>query len=75
TVSDDGRLRSVANGGIETHPDCGRTKLNLGEMQPSLALSDAATGALVEKHVLPVEGAELSTRHIDLDGPGRIWFA
>ncbi len=52
TVSEDGRLLIVANGGIETHPDFGRTKLNLGEMQPSLALIDAATGALVEKHVL-----------------------
>ncbi|MFW2230533.1 DUF1513 domain-containing protein [Rhizobium sp. CRRU65] len=75
TVSDDGRLLIVANGGIETHPDFGRAKLNLGEMQPSLALIDAATGALVEKHVLPAEWAELSTRHVDLDGAGRIWFA
>ncbi|QKK31571.1 DUF1513 domain-containing protein [Rhizobium indicum] len=75
TVSDDGRLLIVANGGIETHPDFGRTKLNLGEMQPSLVLIDAATGALVEKHVLPAEWAELSTRHVDLDGEGRIWFA
>ncbi|MGO7448328.1 DUF1513 domain-containing protein [Rhizobium ruizarguesonis] len=75
TVSDDGRLLIVANGGIETHPDFGRTKLNLGEMQPSLALIDAATGALIEKHVLPAEWAELSTRHVDLDGEGRIWFA
>ncbi|MBY2996541.1 DUF1513 domain-containing protein [Rhizobium leguminosarum] len=75
TVSDDGRLLIVANGGIETHPDFGRTKLNLGEMQPSLVLIDAATGALVEKHVLPAEWAELSTRHVDLDSAGRIWFA
>ncbi|MBX5196921.1 DUF1513 domain-containing protein [Rhizobium sp. NZLR10] len=75
TVSDDGRLLIVANGGIETHPDFGRTKLNLGEMQPSLVLIGAATGALVEKHVLPAEWAELSTRHIDLDDRGRIWFA
>ena len=75
TVSDDGRLLIVANGGIETHPDFGRTKLNLGEMQPSLTLIDAATGALVEKHVLPAEWAELSTRHVDLDDKGRIWFA
>lgn len=75
TVSDDGRLLIVANGGIETHPDFGRTKLNLGEMQPSLTMIDAATGALVEKHVLPAEWAELSTRHVDLDGDGRIWFA
>ncbi|OWV81002.1 hypothetical protein ATY77_22395 [Rhizobium sp. R634] len=75
TVSDDGRLLIVANGGIETHPDFGRTKLNLGAMQPSLALIDAATGALVEKHVLPAQWSALSTRHVDLYGEGRIWFA
>ncbi|ANM08779.1 MULTISPECIES: DUF1513 domain-containing protein [unclassified Rhizobium] len=75
TISDDGRLLIVANGGIETHPDFGRTKLNLGEMQPSLVLIDAATGALIEKHVLPAQWAELSTRHVDLDDKGRIWFA
>ncbi|MBB3645260.1 hypothetical protein FHX14_001430 [Rhizobium sp. BK619] len=75
TVSDDGRLLIVANGGIETHPDFGRTKLNLGEMQPSLTLIDAATGALIEKHLLPAQWAELSTRHVDLDDKGRIWFA
>lgn len=75
TVSDDGRLLIVANGGIETHPDFGRTKLNLGAMQPSLVLIDAATGALMEKHVLPAEWSALSTRHVDLDDKGRIWFA
>ncbi|MBB6221688.1 DUF1513 domain-containing protein [Rhizobium leguminosarum] len=75
TVSDDGRLLIVANGGIETHPDFGRTKLNLGEMQPSLVLIDAATGTLIEKHLLPAQWAELSTRHVDLDDKGRIWFA
>ncbi|ARO28316.1 WD40/YVTN repeat-like domain-containing protein [Rhizobium sp. NXC14] len=75
TVSDDGRLLIVANGGIETHPDFGRTKLNLRAMQPSLVLIDAATGALIEKHVLPAEWSQLSTRHVDLDGEGRIWFA
>jgi hypothetical protein len=75
TVSDDGRMLIVANGGIETHPDFGRTKLNLGNMQPSLALIDAATGALIEKHALPPQWSAVSTRHVDTDGDGRIWFA
>ncbi len=65
----------AANGGIETHPDFGRTKLNLDHMEPSLALIDAATGALVERHALPEKLRQLSTRHIDLDDKGRIWFA
>ncbi len=75
TVSDDGRSLIVANGGIETHPDFGRTKLNLGNMQPSLTLIDAATGALIEKHVLPAQWSALSTRHVDIDAGGRVWFA
>lgn len=75
TVSDDGRMLIVANGGIETHPDFGRTKLNLDSMQPSLTLIDAATGALIEKHALPSQWAQLSTRHVDIDDNGRIWFA
>ncbi|WP_112944842.1 MULTISPECIES: DUF1513 domain-containing protein [unclassified Rhizobium] len=75
TVSDDGRMLIIANGGIETHPDFGRTKLNLGNMQPSLTLVDATTGALIEKHTLPAEWAQVSTRHVDVDDSGRIWFA
>lgn len=75
TVSDDGRMLIVANGGIETHPDFGRTKLNLSSMQPSLTLIDAATGTLIEKHSLPSQWAQLSTRHVDVDTNGRIWFA
>lgn len=75
SISDDGRLLIAANGGIETHPDFGRTKLNLDHMEPSLALIDAATGALRERHTLPESLRQLSTRHIDLDDRGRIWFA
>jgi hypothetical protein len=75
SVSDDGRLLIAANGGIETHPDFGRTKLNLDHMEPSLALIDATNGALVERHALPAHLRQLSTRHVDLDGKGRIWFA
>ena len=75
TVSDDGKLLIIANGGIETHPDFGRTKLNLDHMEPSLALIDAATGALIERHALPEKLRQLSTRHVDLDEKGRIWFA
>ncbi|TWD55685.1 hypothetical protein FB480_102504 [Agrobacterium vitis] len=74
-VSDDGRLLIIANGGIETHPDFGRTKLNLDHMQPSLVLVEAKTGALIEKHEMPAELRQLSTRHIAVDAKGRIWFA
>lgn len=75
TVSDDGRYLVIANGGIETHPDFGRTKLNLDHMEPSLVIADATTGALVEKHTMPAELSRLSTRHLDIAADGRIWFA
>lgn len=75
SVSLDGKVLIAANGGIETHPDFGRTKLNLDRMEPSLALIDAASGALIEKHDLPAELRQLSTRHIDLSQEGDIWFA
>ncbi|MCO6187325.1 DUF1513 domain-containing protein [Rhizobium sp. L1K21] len=75
TVSDDGSVLIAANGGIETHPDFGRTKLNLDHMEPSLALIDAKTGALMEKHGLSPELSQLSIRHADTCADGRIWFA
>ena len=75
TVSDDGHLLVVANGGIETHPDFGRTKLNLDQMEPSLVLLDARSGALIQRHRLPSPLRQLSTRHLDIAENGRIWFA
>lgn len=75
TLGPDGRTLAIANGGIETHPDFGRTKLNLDHMEPSLTLVDTATGALIEKHALPPELRQLSTRHVDIGADGRIWFA
>ncbi|MCS4243788.1 hypothetical protein M2418_003320 [Rhizobium sp. BIGb0125] len=75
TVSDDGHLLVIANGGIETHPDFGRTKLNIDRMQPSLVLLDAKSGNLVQKHTMPEKLSQLSTRHVDLGEDGRIWFA
>ncbi|MCA1490970.1 DUF1513 domain-containing protein [Sinorhizobium alkalisoli] len=74
-LSPDGRTLIIANGGIETHPDFGRTKLNLDHMEPSLTLVDTATGALVEKHALPPALRQLSTRHVDIGADGRVWFA
>jgi hypothetical protein len=75
TVSDDGTLLIIANGGIETHPDFGRTKLNVDHMDPSLVMLDARTGALIQKHRMPASLRQLSTRHLDIADNGRIWFA
>lgn len=70
----DGRTLVVANGGIETHPDFGRAKLNLSTMQPSMVFIDTATGALIEKHTLPTNLSRLSTRHIDIDAREHVWI-
>ncbi|MCX7305609.1 MAG: DUF1513 domain-containing protein [Hyphomicrobiales bacterium] len=70
----DGRTIAVANGGIETHPDFGRAKLNLPTMKPSYALVDRMTGDLIEKHELPSALHQLSIRHMDTDQTGAVWF-
>ncbi|QPC86462.1 DUF1513 domain-containing protein [Mesorhizobium sp. NBSH29] len=70
----DGKTLAIANGGIETHPDFGRAKLNLATMQPSLVFLDREHGSLVERHVLPTRLHQLSIRHMDVDGAGIVWF-
>ncbi|MBL8566641.1 MAG: DUF1513 domain-containing protein [Hyphomicrobiaceae bacterium] len=71
---DDGRTICVANGGIETHPDAGRSELNLDTMRPSLVFLDSVTGDVVAEHVLPQELNRLSLRHLCADGSGKVWF-
>ena len=71
---DNGRTIAVANGGIETHPDFGRAKLNLSTMKPSYVLVDRETGDLIEKQELPPELNQLSIRHMDTDAFGAVWF-
>ena len=70
----DGRTLAIANGGIETHPDFGRAKLNLSTMKPSLVFIDRISGELLELHELPPALHQLSIRHMDCDHRGTIWF-
>lgn len=70
----DGRTLAIANGGIETHPDFGRAKLNLSTMKPSLAFIDRISGDLIELHELPPSLHKLSIRHMDVDASGTVWF-
>jgi hypothetical protein len=70
----DGHTLAIANGGIETHPDFGRAKLNLPTMEPSLVFVDARTGDLKEKHRLDPDLHQVSIRHMDRDDTGRIFF-
>lgn len=70
----DGRTLAIANGGIETHPDYGRAKLNISTMRPNFVLVDRETGDLVARHELAPDLHQLSIRHMADDGAGRIWF-
>ena len=69
----DGRTLVVAVGGIMT--DQARDKLNIAEMDPSLAYIDAASGDVVEQVRTASEWHQLSIRHVDLDAWGRVAIA
>lgn len=63
----------VANGGIDTHPDTGRTKLNIPTMAPNLAyISD---GAVLETAVLAPDLHKNSIRHLAVSSTGQVAFA
>lgn len=69
----DAKFLCIANGGIETHPDYGRTKLNLATMQPNLSWIERETGALIATHELPPELHQLSLRHLAMGEKGKVW--
>ncbi|WOF74592.1 DUF1513 domain-containing protein [Parvibaculaceae bacterium PLY_AMNH_Bact1] len=67
----DGKSLAIANGGIRTHPDTDRSKLNLETMAPSLTFVDSTTGELASRHTLDPEHHQLSIRHL-ATGPNGI---
>jgi uncharacterized protein len=73
-VLPDGQTLCVANGGILTHPDSGRQKLNLATMETSIAFVDIATGDRRAVQTLPPHLQRLSLRHMALDGGGQVWI-
>lgn len=68
-------IQAVANGGFETHPDYGRAKLNVADMNTSLAFIESQTGDLLETHELPAGMKKVSIRHIASCGRGCVAFA
>ena len=72
-LSGDGKTLIVANGGIKTHPNRGREKLNLETMAPSVVFLDRNSGDLLAEHRLEKSLHQLSLRHMALDGRGRVW--
>lgn len=71
----DGKTLVIANGGILTHPDSGRSKLNLAEMDPSLAYVDSANGDLLGQYRPPAQWHQLSIRHLDLTADDKVCVA
>lgn len=66
-----GQMLVVANGGIETHPETGRTKLNLPDMQPNLSYL-SLSGAIEQQVMLPAALRQNSIRHLDLRRDGMV---
>lgn len=62
----------IAVGGLETHPDYGRTPFNLSEFRSEVVVYDLARGTFDPMGFWPgTEGVSL--RHIGLDGQGRLY--
>ncbi len=64
----------IANGGIETHPDSGRTKLNIATMQPNLSYV-SLSGGVQEQMELPASLHKNSIRHLAARADGLVAFA
>lgn len=66
---------AVANGGIETHPDFPRAKLNIETMRPNLAILNPRKGIVLEREELPPALHKLSIRHMAWSQAGEtLWF-
>ena len=61
-----GKTLVVANGGIQTHPDYGRQKLNLTSMDSSLTYLDPGSGKLLDAFRLPSKLQKMSIRHLSV---------
>ncbi len=64
----------VANGGTRTHPNSGRTILNAGALEPSLAFIRPGTGEVENLVELPRELRNLSIRHLACAPDGEVAF-
>jgi hypothetical protein len=71
----DGATLVAANGGIRTHPDTERAKLNLDSMRLSLAYLDLASGRLRDAFGLAPRLHRLSIRHLAVNRDGLVAVA
>ncbi|MCY4050454.1 MAG: DUF1513 domain-containing protein [Gammaproteobacteria bacterium] len=71
----DGQTLVVANGGILTHPELPRVKMNLPTMESSLCYINRENGKLLAKFSLTEQFRQLSIRHIDINSAGIVGIA
>ena len=71
----DNQTLVVANGGILTHPQSGRAKLNLDSMSPSLTYLNTLQGHVVKDYRLAAQYHQLSIRHLDVNQDDTVCFA
>ncbi len=69
----DGKSLVIANGGIHTHPETGRKKLNLDSMRSSLTYVDVQTGKKLDE--FNVIEPKASIRHLDVAEDGTVAIA
>lgn len=60
----------IANGGIATHPDTPRKKLNLATMSPNLTYMDSKTGSILQQFTPPHH--QLSVRHLAVNQNNKV---
>lgn len=60
----------IANGGIKTHPQWPRKKLNLDTMSPALTYLDLTSGKIIDEFRL--DNHQLSIRHLDVSAQGKV---
>lgn len=65
---------AVANGGIQTHPDYGRKKLNIPTMRTNLTVL-SPEGAVTASYAFPETFRQNSIRHLDIGPDGRVFAA
>ena len=70
----DGKHLMIANGGILTHPNTGRAKLNLDNMAPNLTMLSLETGKIRDHAQLRDNWHQLSIRHFAITPRGEVIF-
>ncbi|SNC66449.1 hypothetical protein SAMN04487881_1611 [Marinobacter sp. es.048] len=73
TLHPDGETLVIGLGGILSHPDYNRMKLNLDTMDPALLLMDRHFGNIVGRFKPPHH--HQSARHVSVSGSGRVYVA